>query len=67
MSVVNELLWSRFPEVYLAIVGLVILAVVLFMPRGIVTFLSRRSRSWLPLPRGDLRRLADRLRPVAAA
>jgi branched-chain amino acid transport system permease protein len=67
MSIVNELLWSRFPEVYLAIVGVVILAVVLFMPRGIVTFLSRRSRSWLPLPRGDLRRLADRSRPVAAA
>lgn len=67
MSVVNEILWSRFPEVYLAIVGLVILIVVLFMPRGIVTFLSRRSWSWLPVGRGSLRRLADRPKQAQAA
>ena len=36
LSVVNELLWARFPEYYLAIVGVLILLAVLYMPRGIV-------------------------------
>jgi branched-chain amino acid transport system permease protein len=63
MSVVNELLWSRFPEVYLAIVGVAILVVVLFMPRGILGVTARRSWAWLPVARGSLRRLADRPRP----
>lgn len=62
MSVVNELLWSRFPEIYLALVGVVILVVVLYMPRGIVSFVMRRSWSWVPVARGSLRRLADRPR-----
>ncbi len=62
MSVVNELLWSRFPEIYLAIVGVAILVVVLFMPRGVMAFMARRSWTWLPVARGSLRRLADRSR-----
>jgi branched-chain amino acid transport system permease protein len=60
LSVVNELLWSRFPEIYLGLVGVVILVAVLFMPRGIVNFVARRSWSWLPVSRGDLKRLATR-------
>ncbi|WP_207482175.1 branched-chain amino acid ABC transporter permease [Arenibaculum pallidiluteum] len=65
MSVVNELLWSRFPEIYLAIVGVVILFVVLWMPRGIVSFLAHRQWSWVPVARGSLRRLASRPRIAA--
>lgn len=57
LSIVNELLWSRFPEVYLGLVGVVILAAVLYMPRGIVHAVSRWW-SWIPRPRGELRRLA---------
>ena len=39
LSVVNELLWAKFPEYYLAIVGTMVLLAVLFMPRGIVKWL----------------------------
>jgi len=59
LSVVNEILWARLPEIYLALVGVVTLIAVLFMPRGIVSFLQRRGGSWLPVPRGHLRKLAD--------
>ena len=67
MSVVNELLWSRFPEVYLALVGVVILGVVLYMPRGIVSFAMRRDWWWVPAARGSLRRLASRPSPSRTA
>ncbi len=62
LSVVNELLWSRFPEVYLGLVGVVMLCVVLFMPRGIVDFAAKRSWPGMPIARGALKRLADRPR-----
>ena len=60
LSIVNEALWSRFPEVYLGLVGIIVLLAVLFMPRGIATFVTRRSWRWSPPPRAGLRRLADR-------
>lgn len=56
LSIVNELLWARFPELYLGIVGLMILGAVLFMPRGIVNLGARRG--WLPPGRNLFRRLA---------
>ncbi len=56
LSVVNELLWSRFPELYLGILGVMILGAVLFMPRGIVNMAIKRS--WLPVGRAFFRRLA---------
>lgn len=58
MSVVNELLWSRFPELYLTLVGCVILLAVLFMPRGLVG--SVRRLPIVPVGRDGLRRLASR-------
>jgi branched-chain amino acid transport system permease protein len=63
LSVVNEVLWSRFPELYLGIVGFIILAAVLFMPRGIVTLAMKRA--WLPVGRGLFRRLAQERRTEA--
>lgn len=66
LSVVNEILWSRFPEAYLGLVGVIVLGAVLFMPRGLVSFASRRSFSWMPVARGALKRLADRPRGVPA-
>jgi branched-chain amino acid transport system permease protein len=60
LSVVNEVLWARLPEIYLSLVGVIILIAVLFMPRGIVNFAQRRGWSWVPVARGHLRRLADR-------
>ncbi len=66
LSVLNELLWARFPELYLGLVGVVILVAVLFMPRGIVNALARRSWSWLPISRGGLKRLAE-AKPVEKA
>lgn len=67
LSVVNELLWSRFPELYLGLVGIIILGAVLFMPRGIVNALAKRRWRWVSAPRAGLRRLADAVRPVPAA
>lgn len=58
LSVLNELLWARFQEFYLGMVGVAIAAVVLFMPRGIVNVAAKRN--WLPAGRGSLRRLSVR-------
>ncbi|ARP88295.1 branched-chain amino acid ABC transporter permease [Bordetella genomosp. 9] len=68
LSVVNEVLWARLPEIYLSLVGVIILVAVLFMPRGIVNFAQRHAWSWMPVARGHLRRLADRRgKPAAQA
>ncbi len=56
LSVVNELLWARFPEYYTAIVGALVLLAVLFMPRGIVNLGMKKG--WLPAGRGLFRQLA---------
>jgi branched-chain amino acid transport system permease protein len=50
LSVVNELLWARFPEHYLAIVGVMVLLAVLYMPRGIANLGAKKG--WLPAGRG---------------
>ena len=65
MSIVNEVLWARFPQVYLAMVGVIILIAVLYMPRGIVNFAQHRGWRWVPIARGHLRRTADRLKAPA--
>lgn len=58
LSIVNEMLWARFPALYLGLVGIAIVAVVLFMPRGIVNLIGKR---WSHLAgRGSLRKLAAR-------
>ena len=66
LSIVNELLWSRVPELYSGLVGLLIIGAVLYMPRGLVSFAVRRR--WLPAGRGMFRRLAvqDGLQAAAA-
>ena len=66
LSVVNELLWARFPEYYLAIVGALILLAVLFMPRGIANLAMKKG--WLPPGRSLFRQLAreDRAEPASA-
>ena len=61
-SAVNEVLWARFPEVYLALVGVMVLAAVLFMPRGVVNYAQRHNWPFVPQARGYLRALADRRR-----
>ena len=62
LSVVNELLWSRFPELYSGLVGVLVIAAVLFMPRGIVFFATRQG--WLPAGRGLFQRLARSKAPA---
>lgn len=56
LSIVNEAFWSRFPELYLGIVGVLIIGAVLVMPRGIVSLAMKRSL--LPTGRGFFRGLA---------
>ena len=63
LSVLYEGLWARFPQVYLGAGGVIIAAVVLLMPRGVMAVAMRRG--WLPHGRGTLRRLAAR--PAASA
>lgn len=65
LSVVNELLWARFPEYYLAIVGTLVLLAVLFMPRGIVNLGMKKG--WLPPGRSLFRNLAREDRPGGPA
>jgi len=55
-SVLNELLWSRFPELYFGLVGVVVIGCVLFMPRGIVSLLVRLN--FVAAGRGAFRRIA---------
>jgi branched-chain amino acid transport system permease protein len=42
LYIVRDLLWSRFPFLYLPMFGVVIAVVVLYVPRGIVGFLEDR-------------------------
>lgn len=58
LSVVNELLWASYPQLYLAIIGVIILGTVLFAPRGLVGVAMKRA--WLPAGRALFRRLALR-------
>lgn len=65
LSVLYEGLWARFPQIYLGAGGVIIAAVVLAMPRGVMAVAMRRG--WLPHGRGALRRLAARpAEPVEA-
>ncbi|MBI4587375.1 MAG: branched-chain amino acid ABC transporter permease [Candidatus Rokubacteria bacterium] len=64
LSVLYEVLWARFPQIYLGMVGLAIAGVVLLMPRGVLPLAMRRG--WLPHGRGALRRLASRAVPAEA-
>jgi branched-chain amino acid transport system permease protein len=58
LSVVNEVLWANYPQIYLACVGVIVLLTVLFMPRGIVSLGMKRG--WLGSGRPLFRRLASR-------
>lgn len=64
LSVLYEGLWARFPQIYLGAGGVIIAAVVLLMPRGVMAVAMRRG--WLPHGRSSLRRLAGRTAPAEA-
>jgi branched-chain amino acid transport system permease protein len=64
LSIVNEVLWANYPQIYLASVGVIILLAVLFMPRGIVS-LGMKS-GWLAVGRPLFRRLALRARQASS-
>jgi branched-chain amino acid transport system permease protein len=59
LSVVNEVLWANYPQLYLASVGVIILLAVLFTPRGLVSI--GMNGGWLPVGRPLFRRLAQRV------
>ena len=46
LSVVNEVLWASYPQIYLACVGVIVLLAVLFTPRGLVNIGMKGG--WLP-------------------
>jgi len=41
LETISELVWSRFINLHLGILGLIIILVVLFMPRGIISLVSQ--------------------------
>jgi branched-chain amino acid transport system permease protein len=57
LSVVNEVLWANYPQVYLAAVGVIVLLAVLFTPRGLVNIGMKGG--WLALGRPLFRRPAQ--------
>lgn len=61
LSVINELLWARFPEIYLSLVGVIILVTILYMPRGIVAYAQRKNWPLVPVARAHLRHFAQRI------
>lgn len=61
-AVLNELLWTRFPDLYYGLVGVAVIACVLFMPRGIVSLLVRSGL--VAAGRGAFRRIATSVRPA---
>jgi branched-chain amino acid transport system permease protein len=58
LSVVNEVLWANYPQIYLVSVGVIVLLAVLFTPRGLVNIGIKGG--WLPAGRPLFRRLAER-------
>jgi branched-chain amino acid transport system permease protein len=64
LSVVNEVLWANYPQIYLACVGVIILLAVLYMPRGLAG-LGMKS-GWLAIGRPLFRRLAARQERTAS-
>jgi branched-chain amino acid transport system permease protein len=56
LSVVNEVLWANYPQIYLASVGVIVLLAVLFTPRGLVNIGMKGG--WLALGRPLFRRPA---------
>ena len=58
LSIVNEVLWANYPQIYLACVGVIILLAVLFMPRGIVNLGAKNG--WFAIGRPLFRQLAAR-------
>jgi branched-chain amino acid transport system permease protein len=57
LSVVNEVLWANYPQIYLASVGVIVLLAVLFTPRGLVNLGIKGG--WLPIGRPLFRRPAQ--------
>ena len=49
LSGISEALWSRFPFIHTALSGVLIVAIVLFLPGGITQFLQ--NRGWIPRSR----------------
>jgi len=49
LTLVSELLWSKFVFLHTGILGIVLVLVILFLPEGIVPWLQ--DRKWLPLTR----------------
>jgi len=47
LSAISEFLWARFVYLYPIILGIVVIAIVRFMPRGIIGMLRKRKLKWL--------------------
>jgi branched-chain amino acid transport system permease protein len=45
LVVLSELLWSNFPQIYMIILGTLLIGFVLFAPDGVAGLLDRRRRA----------------------
>jgi branched-chain amino acid transport system permease protein len=43
LSILREILWARFPFYHMALLGIVIIVVILFLPRGVLSFFEREG------------------------
>jgi branched-chain amino acid transport system permease protein len=64
LSIVNEVLWANYPQIYLACVGVIVLLAVMFMPRGVVNLGMKTG--WLKIGRPSFRSLAARAGETAS-
>lgn len=55
---IQEILWARFPQIWLGLLGVMIVLVILFLPRGFASVMQRRGL--LPAGREFFRTLAGR-------
>lgn len=65
LSLLAEFLWARFQFIHTALFGALVIATVLFLPKGLAD--AFRQRGWLAPGRAFLRRLAAREAPLEAA
>ena len=65
LSLLAEFLWARFPFIHTALFGALVIATVLFLPKGLAD--AFRRRGWLAPGRAFLRRLAARQARLEAA
>ena len=46
LGLITEIFWANFPLVYLIIYGAILVAVIIFMPKGLIDFVATQVQRW---------------------